>query len=441
MTLPIKINDLPAWDGDTAMCLHVSNDVQSQKLTVSDIASFGGVGSGLITGDIVLRPTGVYPGLLKADGGVYDVDEHVGLFEALANRLDSKYQVYDVEYFKRFLLEGFDTSQSIVGACFFGDLIAAVSADGTAGVFNLNGGLMCSTVNIGAGVGLSDKFGSVFATQNGVYFRNATIGTLYSLDKRINEIVLVANAPTLNRDYVPISISLTEDLFLNVSGPSLVTSIFNSDQVTFTQIDKYTSGLDMGSIYVPWKSNEVWTQKATGARDFCKIVDLVTTPRLSDQVVLNPVPGTGVIGYFGASDYIYFQIGVGGVNWKLDTVNNTIESVEGYRESSSYTKLTPYFNAATRIDTSIDDPNAVAQLLISYDFCETWQSLPSFSGSRVVSLGDKYALQAGKLSSAGAPDGAVGTVQISNLLLNNAQKFRVPNIVSNIAGFSYYIKG
>lgn len=439
MTTPIKISELPAWEGDTSMCLHVSNSGQSQKLAISDLAGFGSGGSGLVTGDIVLRPTGVYPSLLKADGAVYDVSEHPGLFNVLAERLDSKYQIYDLEYLSRITLQGFDTSLSVVDACFFGEKIAAVSADGTAGVFNLDGSLASNTVDLGTGGSSLDKFYKVFATTNAVYFKNNSTSQLYVFDKMAGEIVEVGNI-VVSRDYVPISVSLTEDVLLTTPGSGrLGVSVFNVEQLAFTQLDKVTGDLGIGALFIRW-NGEVWTQKETGNRDFCKVLDLLTTPRLADEIVSNPMPGVGVTSYAGASDYIYFQIELNGVNWKLDTANNKFEAVAEYHESSGYTRLLPYLNAAVRSDTSLDDPGAVALSLISYDFCESWQQLPDFSGSRIVSLSDTYALQAGKMTTAGAPDGSSGNVQISRLLLNDSQKFRVPSLTSSVTGFSYYIK-
>ncbi|WP_243055367.1 hypothetical protein [Pseudomonas sp. BP01] len=439
MTTPIKISELPAWEGDTSMCLHVSNSGHSQKLAVSDIASLGTAGSGLVTGDIVLRPDGVYPGLLKADGAVYDVIAHPGLFDVLSERLDSKYQIYGLEYLSRITLEGLDSSKAIVDACFFGDRIAAVSADGTAGVFNLDGSLASNSVDLGVGGSSLDKFYKVFATANSVYFKNNSTSQLYAYDKIAGAVVEVGNI-VVSRDYVPVSVSLTEDVFLTTPGSGrLGVSIFNVDQLAFTQLDKITEDLGAGALFIKWNS-EVWTQKETGSRDFCKVIDLLTTPRLADEVVANPVPGVGVTAYTGVSDYIYFQIELNGVNWRLDTANNTFEAVAEYHESSGYTRLLPYLNAAVRSDTSLDDPGAVALSLISYDFCESWQQLPDFSGSRIVSLSDTYALQAGKMTTAGAPDGSSGNVQISRLLLNDSQKFRVPSLTSSVTGFSYYIK-
>ena len=439
MTTPIKISELPAWEGDTSMCLHVSNSGQSQKLAISDLAGFGSGGSGLVTGDIVLRPTGVYPGLLKADGAVCEVDAHPALFDVLAERLDSKYQIYGLEYLSRITLQGFDTSLSVVDACFFGEKIAAVSADGTAGVFNLDGSLASNTVDLGTGGSSLDKFYKVFATANTVYFKNNSTSQLYAYDKIAGAIVDIGNM-VVSRDYVPVSVSLTEDAFLTIPGSGrLGVSIFNVDQMAFTQLDKVTEDLGVGALFIQWNGG-VWTQRETGNRDFCKVLDLLTTPRLADEAVLNPVPGVGVTSYAGSSDYIYFQIEVNGVNWKLDTANNKFEAVSEYHESSGYTKLLPFLNAAVRSDTSLDDPDAVALSLISYDFCETWRQLPDFSGSRIVSLSDTYALQAGKITTAGAPDGSSGNVQLCRLQLNNSQKFRVPNLTSNITGFSYYIK-
>ncbi len=439
MTTPIKISELPEWSGDTSMCLHVSNSGQSQKLAISDLASFGSGGSGLVTGDIVLRPTGVYPGLLEADGAVYDVSAHPGLFDVLSERLDSKYQIYGMEFLKRVTLEGFDPAVAVVDACFFGERIAAVSADGLAGVFNLDGSLASNTIDLGTGGSSLDKFYKVFATANMVYFKNNSTSRLYAYDKIAGDIVDVGNI-IVSRDYVPVSVSLTEDLFLTTPGSGrLGVSIFNVDQLTFTQFDKITEDLGIGALFIKWDS-EVWTQKETGSRDFCKVIDLLTTPRLADEVVANPVPGVGVTAYTGASDYIYFQIELNGVNWRLDTANNTFEAVAEYHESSGYTRLLPYVNAAVRSDTSLDDPGAVALSLISYDFCESWQQLPDFSGSRIVSLSDTYALQAGKMTAAGAPDGSSGNVQLCRLQLNDSQKFRVPNLTSSITGFSYYIK-
>ncbi|MBO2925021.1 hypothetical protein J5H75_25450 [Pseudomonas asiatica] len=439
MTTPIKISELPAWEGDTSMCLHVSNSGQSQKLAISDLAGFGSGGSGLVTGDIVLRPTGVYPGLLKADGAVYEVDAHPALFDVLAERLDSKYQIYGLEYLSRITLQGFDTSLSVVDACFFGEKIAAVSADGTAGVFNLDGSLASNTVDLGTGGSSLDKFYKVFATSNTVYFKNNSTSQLYAYDKIAGAIVDIGNM-VVSRDYVPVSVSLAEDAFLTIPGSGrLGVSIFNVDQMAFTQIDKVTEDLGVVALFIQWNGG-VWTQREAGNRDFCKVLDLLTTPRLADEAVLNPVPGVGVTSYAGSSDYIYFQIEVNGVNWKLDTANNKFEAVSEYHESSGYTKLLPFLNAAVRSDTSLDDPDAVALSLISYDFCETWRQLPDFSGSRIVSLSDTYALQAGKITTAGAPDGSSGNVQLCRLQLNNSQKFRVPNLTSNITGFSYYIK-
>lgn len=439
MTTPIKISELPQWEGDTSMCLHVSNSGQSQKLAISDLAGFGTGGSGLVTGDIVLRPTGVYPGLLKADGAVYDVSEHPGLFDVLSERLDSKYQIYGVEFLKRIALQGFDPAVAIVDACFFGEKIAAVSADGTAGVFNLDGSLASNTVDLGTGGSSLDKFYKVFATANAVYFKNNSTSQLYVFDKIAGAIVDVGNM-VVSRDYVPVSVSLTEDAFLTIPGSGrLGVSIFNVDQMAFTQLDKVTEDLGIGALFIQWNGG-VWTQRETGNRDFCKILDLLTTPRLADEAVLNPVPGVGVTSYAGSSDYIYFQIEVNGVNWKLDTANNKFEAVAEYHESSGYTRLLPFLNAAVRSDTSLDDPDAVALSLISYDFCESWQQLPDFSGSRIVSLSDTYALQAGKMTAAGAPDGSSGNVQLCRLQLNDSQRFRLPNLTSNITGFSYYIK-
>ena len=439
MTTPIKISELPAWEGDTSMCLHVSNSGQSQKLAISDLAGFGSGGSGLVTGDIVLRPTGVYPGLLKADGAVYDVSEHPGLFDVLAERLDSKYQIYGVEFLKRIALQGFDPAVAIVDACFFGEKIAAVSADGTAGVFNLDGSLASNTVDLGTGGSSLDKFYKVFATANTVYFKNNSTSQLYAYDKIAGAIVDVGNI-VVSRDYVPVSVSLTEDAFLTIPGSGrLGVSIFNVDQMAFTQLDKVTEDLGIGALFIQWNGG-VWTQRETGNRDFCKILDLLTTPRLADEVVSNPIPGVGVTSYAGASDYIYFQIELNSVNWKLDTANNKFEAVAEYHESSGYTRLLPFLNAAVRSDTSLDDPDAVALSLVSYDFCETWQQLPDFSGSRIVSLSDTYALQAGKMTTAGAPDGSPGNVQLCRLQLNDSQRFRLPNLTSNITGFSYYIK-
>lgn len=439
MTTPIKISELPDWSGDTSMCLHVSNSGQSQKLAISDLASLGSGGSGLVTGDIVLRPTGVYSGLLKADGTVYNVSEHPGLFHVLAERLDSKYQIYDLEYLSRITLEGLDSSKAIVDACFFGERIAAVSADGSAGLFNLDGSLASNIVDLGTGGSSLDKFYKVFATANAVYFKNNATSQLYAFDKAAVEIVEVGNV-VVSRDYVPISVSQAEDVFLTTPGSGrLGVSIFNVDQTAFTQIDKVTEDLGVGALFIKWNGG-VWTQRETGNRDFCKVLDLLSKPRLADETVLNPVPGVGVTSYAGSSDYIYFQIEVNGVNWKLDTANNKFESVVEYHESSGYTRLIPFLNAAVRSDTSLDDPDAVALSLVSYDFCETWQQLPDFSGSRIVSLSDTYALQAGKMTTAGAPDGSSGNVQLCRLQLNNSQKFRVPNLTSNITGFSYYIK-
>ncbi|UUC20539.1 hypothetical protein NOV18_08680 [Pseudomonas asiatica] len=439
MTTPIKISELPAWEGDTSMCLHVSNAGQSQKLAISDIASLGVPGTGLVTGDIILRPTGVYPGLLKADGAVYDVSEHPGLFYVLADRLDSKYQIYDLEYLSRINLEGLDSSKAIVDACFFGERIAAVSADGSAGLFNLDGSLASNIVNLGTGGSSLDKFYKVFATANAVYFKKTSTSQLYVFDKIAGEIVEVGNI-VVSRDYVPISVSLVEDVFLTTPGSGrLGVSVFNVEQMAFTQLDKVTENLGVGALFVQWDGG-VWTQKETGSRDFCKIVDLLTTPRLAEEVVLNPEPGVGVTSYTGGSDYMYFQIDVSGVNWKLDTANNKFEAVSEFHESTGYTRLIPFLNAAVRSDTSLDDLDAVALSLISYDFCETWQQLPDFSGSRIVSLSDTYALQAGKMTTAGAPDGSSGNVQLCRMQLNDSQKFRVPNLTSNITGFSYYIK-
>lgn len=439
MTTPIKISELPQWAGDTSMYLHVSNAGQSQKLAISDITSLGVPGTGLITGDIILRPTGVYPGLLKADGAVYDVSEHPELFHVLAERLDSKYQIYDLEYLSRITLQGFDTSLSVVDACFFGEKIAAVSANGTAGVFNLDGSLASNAVDLGTVGSSLDKFYKVFTTTNAVYFKNNSTSQLYVFDKMAGEIVEVGNI-VVSRDYVPISVSLTEDVLLTTPGSGrLGVSVFNVEQLAFTQLDKVTEELGIGALFIRW-NGEVWTQKETGNRDFCKVLDLLTTPRLADEIVSNPMPGVGVTSYAGASDYIYFQIELNGVNWKLDTANNKFEAVVEYHESSGYTRLIPFLNAAVRSDTSLDDPDAVALSLISYDFCETWQQLPDFSGSRVVSLSDTYALQAGKMTTAGAPDGSSGNLQLCRLQLNDSQKFRVPNLTSNITGFSYYIK-
>lgn len=439
MTTPIKISELPEWSGDTSMCLHVSNFGQSQKLAISDLASFGSGGSGLVTGDIVLRPTGVYPGLLEADGAVYDVSAHPGLFDVLSERLDSKYQIYGMEFLKRVTLEGFDPAVAVVDACFFGERIAAVSADGLAGVFNLDGSLASNTIDLGTGGSSLDKFYKVFATANTVYFKNNSTSQLYAYDKVAGAIVDVGNM-VVSRDYVPISVSLTEDVLLTTPGSGrLGVSVFNVEQLAFTQLDKVTEDLGIGALFIRW-NGEVWTQKETGNRDICKVLDLLTTPRLADEVVLNPVPGVGVTAYTGASDYFYFQIEMNGVNWKLDTTNNRFEAVSQFHESSGYTRLTPYLNAAVRSDTSLDDPDAVALSLISYDFCESWQQLPDFSGSRIVSLSDTYALQAGKMTTAGAPDGSPGNVQLCRLQLNDSQRFRLPNLTSNITGFSYYIK-
>lgn len=439
MTTPIKISELPAWEGDTSMCLHVSNSGQSQKLAISDLASFGSGGSGLVTGDIVLRPAGVYPGLLKADGAVYNVSAHPGLFEVLSERLDSKYQIYGLQYLSRITLEGLDSSKAIVDACFFGERIAAVSADGLAGVFDLSGSLVSNTIDIGIGGSPSDIFYKVFATRNTIYFKNNLTSRLYALDELAGQIIEIGNI-AVSRDYVPVSLSATEDVFLTTPGSGrLGVSIFNVDQMAFTQIDKVTEDLGVGALFIQWGGG-VWTQRETGNRDFCKILDLLTTPRLADEAILNPVPGVGVTSYAGSSDYIYFQIEVNGVNWRLDTANNTFEAVANFHESSGYTRLTPFLNATVRSDTSLDDPDAVALSLISYDFCESWQQLPDFSGSRIVSLSDTYALQAGKMTTAGAPDGSSGNVQISRLLLNDSQKFRVPSLTSSVTGFSYYIK-
>lgn len=439
MTTPIKISELPDWSGDTSMCLHVNNSGQSQKLAISDLASVGSGGSGLVTGDIVLRPNAVYPGLLKADGSVYDVGAHPALFDVLAERLDSKYQIYGLEYLSRITLQGLDSSKSIIDACFFGERIAAVSADGSAGVFNLDGSLASNIVDLGTGGSSLDKFYKLFATANTVYFKNNSTSQLYAYDKMAGAIVDVGNI-VVSRDYVPISVSPAEDVFLTTPGSGrLGVSVFNVDQLAFSQLDKVTEDLGIGALFIKW-NGEVWTQKETGDRDFCKVLDLLTTPRLADEVVSNPVPGVGVTSYVGASDYIYFQIELNGVNWKLDTANNKFEAVAEYHESSGYTRLSPYLNAAVRTDTSLDDPDAVALSLISYDFCESWQQLLDFSGSRIVSLSDTYALQAGQITTAGAPDGSSGNVQLCRLQLNDNQKFRVPNLTSNITGFSYYIK-
>ncbi|MEI2594629.1 hypothetical protein, partial [Pediococcus acidilactici] len=136
--------------------------------------------------------------------------------------------------------------------CFFGEKIAAVSADGTAGVFNLDGSLASNTVDLGTGGSSLDKFYKVFATANAVYFKNNSTSQLYVFDKIAGAIVDVGNM-VVSRDYVPVSVSLTEDVLLTTPGSGrLDVSDFNVDQLAFTQLNKVTEDLGIGALFIKW---------------------------------------------------------------------------------------------------------------------------------------------------------------------------------------------
>ena len=412
------ISDLPGWGGDPAMRMHVHKPGVSQALTLSEFAGLVTTGEGLQTGDIVLRPDGVYADALECNGSLHATAS----FPVLAGKLNygefgsSPISVNANSEVRSNTVEAFCIRK--IGS------VRVISETGNIRIY-VAGVLQTSTAYY------QTNTKNIFKTVNGLYFKDkkstGTLESIYYVDLfGVSSVAYAAGGTTLNDIVGAATLSSKTDLiFYRKIGVVYVDSKNTANTAVSTSIGSFASA--DGYAYQSQNGNIYYLGIINSLYGIYRLA--VTSNSVSFTLLQAGEFTTAIAGY---SNYIYF--GSGSVKYRLNAGSDVITEIAvpaGYY--STGVCYDDNFIALTG--------HNLTRPKLSFDGGNSWQDCPQMNNYGFIDYDPTTGemVICGKTGSTGSVNSQVGSVQVNAMNFPSDTIFRAPKIASATSRMKWYV--
>jgi hypothetical protein len=412
------ISDLPGWGGDPAMRMHVHKPGVSQALTLSEFAGLVTTGEGLQTGDIVLRPDGVYADALECNGSLHATAS----YPMLAGKLNygefgsSPISVNANSEIRSNTAEAFCIRK--IGQ------VRVISETGNIRIY-VSGVLQTSIAYYQANTK------NIFKTVNGFYFKDkkstGTLESVYFVDLYgVCSVAFFGGSTAFTEIVGAGTLSAKTDLIfyrkvniVYVDSKNTATTALSTNIGSISSTDGYAYQTRNGNIYYLGAIDNIYG-----------IYRLTVTANSVAYSLLQAGTFTNAIS--GKSNYIYF--GEGSVKYRLNASSDVISEIAvpgGYY--STGVCCDDNFIALTG--------HNLTRPKLSFDGGNSWEDCPQMNNYNFIDydaiVGELVIC--GKTGSTGSVNGQTGSIQVNAMNFPSGTIFRVPKISSATNRMKWYI--